>query len=200
MSLSDFIAKYQGQVVGGGQCGDLIRQYWNEVLNIDPPSYPSAKDYWFNAAPPYTHTSTPQEGDIAVYNAHGAFPDGHIAIVWYNGEVFEQNADPDGSPAHLFNRANTYLLGYLTLGGDEMSVLGATEIQDLWPVLFGYAASQTDINAWTGVESNTAIRQLVATPQYAAYQQDLANLRKAAASGGMNNYNPYSGVTLYVQS
>ena len=61
---------------------------------------------------------TPQAGDIAVYDGHTGFPEGHIAVYIGNGEVFEQNADPDGSPAHIFSRANTYLLGYLTKGED----------------------------------------------------------------------------------
>lgn len=114
MTLSQFITKYNGVVVGDGECGTLVRAYWTEVDKTSPPSYPSAVNYWYNPAPPYVHTQTPKPGDIAVYDAHGAFTDGHIAIFVNGSEVFEQNADPDGSPAHLYNRANTYLLGYLT--------------------------------------------------------------------------------------
>lgn len=120
MTLSQFIQTYSGKKVGDGECGTLVRQYWNEVVGVVPPSYPDAKDYWYNPAPPYSHTTTPNIGDIAVYDAHGAFPEGHIAIYIGNGQVFEQNADPDGSPAHTFTRANTFLLGYLTQEGDDM--------------------------------------------------------------------------------
>lgn len=120
MTLNEFITKYSGQKVRGGQCGELVRQYWIDVDNTTPPSYTNSKDYWFNPVPGYDKVSNPQPGDIAIYNGHGSFPEGHSAI-YYDGRVFEQNADPDGSPAHLFNRANTYLLGYLRNQGGIMS-------------------------------------------------------------------------------
>lgn len=113
MSLEDFITTYNGQVIGSGQCGDLVALYWKEVDDYICPSYPDAKDYWSNPVPGYVQTSNPTPGDVAVYQGHDAFPEGHIAV-YVGSDVFEQNADPDGSPAHLFNRANTYLLGYLT--------------------------------------------------------------------------------------
>lgn len=144
MTLDQFIQTYNGEKIGDGQCGTLVRLYWNDVVGVDPPSYPSAKDYWFSPAPPYTHTTTPNVGDIAVYNAHGAYPDGHIAIYIGNGQVFEQNADPDGSPAHTFTRANTYLLGYLTLGGG-MTPEQQAELADA----LNYKTQVTSSNAWT---------------------------------------------------
>lgn len=122
MTLQEFITKYNGKVVADGQCGNLVRAYWNEVDLTNPPSYPNSKDYWFNPVPGYDKVSTPQPGDIAIYNGHGMYTEGHSAIYAGNGQVFEQNADPDGSPAHLFNRANTYLLGYLRKqGGTSMN-------------------------------------------------------------------------------
>lgn len=176
MTLEQFITKYAGQYIGDGQCGSLVRQYWNEVEHITPPSYPSAKDYWYNPAPPYTHTSTPQTGDIAVYDAHGAFPDGHIAVVSGN-EVFEQNADPDGSPAHLFTRANTYLLGYLTKES-EMSTIGAEEARILVKDILGYT-NENDIEAEianiVGQPSNTVIRMLDSTEGAAAYKKQIVD-------------------------
>src|ERR1700749_1875004 len=119
MTLQDFITKYNGQKIGDGECGTLVRQYAIEVQGVTPISYPSAKDYWFNPVPGYVQVSTPEEGDWAIYNAHGDYPDGHMAV-YVDGQVFEQNADPDGSPAHLYNRANTYLLSYLRKEGNDM--------------------------------------------------------------------------------
>lgn len=120
MTLNDFVTKYDGKKIGDGECGTLVRQYAIEVQGITPVSYTSAKDYWFNPVPGYVQASTPQSGDWAVYNGHGTFVDGHMAVYVGPG-VFEQNADPDGSPAHLFTRANTYLLGYLRLQGETMT-------------------------------------------------------------------------------
>lgn len=114
ISLSDFINQNTGQHVGDGQCVALVSLYAKEVLNTPLPALPSAVNYW-KALPGYTQESSPQIGDIAVYNSHPGFPDGHIAIVNQLGnppQVFEQNADPDGSPAHLYQRSTIYLLGY----------------------------------------------------------------------------------------
>lgn len=119
MTLVDFINQntgkkllYPGQnPIYTGECVQLVMLYMKQVQGVEPPVYPNAKDYW-RSIPGYTQESSPQPGDIAVYDGHGAFPEGHIAV-YVDGEVFEQNADPDGSPAHLFKRANTYLLGYL---------------------------------------------------------------------------------------
>lgn len=70
---------------------------------------------------------------------------------------------------------------------DYMSKLGREEITALFPVYFGYSASDEDHRAWTGVESNTAIRKFVASPQHKAFKKHLDDLRKAAASGGKVN-------------
>jgi hypothetical protein len=121
MTLDEFVNKYDGEYVRGGQCGELVRQYWIDVDQTTPPSYPDSKDYWYNDVPSYDKVSDPQPGDIAIYDGHKGYPEGHSAI-YYDGRVFEQNADPDGSPAHLFNRTSPYLLGYLRKQGeDEMS-------------------------------------------------------------------------------
>lgn len=127
LSLPEFINEYADTYIlfdgfpkDAGQCVQLVELYMVEVQAVDPPRYPNAKDYWFQGIPGYSQVSTPEPGDIAVYNAHGAFPEGHIAVCVGNGEVFEQNADPDGSPAHVFTRATTYLLGYLRK--DNMNV------------------------------------------------------------------------------
>lgn len=123
MTLDQFIAKYSGIRVGDGQCGTLVRQYWTDVDQTNPPSYEDSKDYWPNPVPGYEKiTSDPQPGDIAIYDGHGDFPEGHSAIYVGNGQVFEQNADPDGSGAHIYTRANTYLLGYLRKQGEDMQL------------------------------------------------------------------------------
>lgn len=119
MTLQEFIQKYDGKVVADGQCGNLVRAFWNEVDLTQPPSYPNSKDYWFNPVPGYDKVQNPLPGDIAIYNGHGSYVEGHSAIYVGDGVVFEQNADPDGSPAHLFKRVSPYLLGYLRKQGQE---------------------------------------------------------------------------------
>lgn len=129
MTLQEFINKYSSLRVGDGQCGTLVRQYWIDVDHTTPPSYPNSKDYWFNPVPGYDKVHDPQPGDIAIYDGHGIYTEGHSAI-YVDGRVFEQNADPDGAPAHVFNRANTYLLGYLRKQGASMPTQ-AEQIADL---------------------------------------------------------------------
>lgn len=114
MTIDQFISQTT-QRVGTGQCGELVDLWLVEGYD-NHTEYATALQYWQNGIPGFVITSNPQPGDIACYNAHPGFPDGHIAIYAGNGEVFEQNADPDGSAPHLFARANTYLLGYLTKG------------------------------------------------------------------------------------
>lgn len=186
MTLSEFINKYDGLKVGDGQCGTLVRAYWNEVDGTNPISYPDSKDFWFNNVPGYNHTVNPQPGDIAIYNGHTGFPEGHSAIYVSPG-VFEQNADPDGSPAHLYNRANTYLLGYLTKE-EDMSSIGEVEFNDLFRAFFGdiNLVTEADRKAWVGGESNTVIRSMAADPRF----------QPTPPPEGVK---PYSGPALYVK-
>lgn len=137
LSLDEFVTKYNGKVVADGQCGNLVRAYWNEVDLTSPPSYPNSKDYWYNPVPGYDKVQAPQPGDIAIYDGHGVYTEGHSAI-YYDGRVFEQNADPNGSPAHLYPRANTYLLGYLHKQGGDMPTISQEEYDDLkqWKATF----------------------------------------------------------------
>lgn len=112
---------YPGQnAIYTGQCVQSVMIKISAVDGQTPPVYPDAKDYWFNGIPGYSVVTDPQRGDIAVYDGHGDFPEGHIAVVADNGQVFEQNADPDGSPMHFAVRPTTYLLGYLRYNGDIM--------------------------------------------------------------------------------
>lgn len=151
MTLQDFVSQYNGQTIGDGECGSLVRQFAIEVQGVTPISYPSAKDYWFNPVPGYSQVSSPQPSDWAIYNAHGTYTDGHMAV-YFDGRVFEQNANPDGSPAHLFDRADTYLLGYLRKDTMEKTLypnegdLTNTYNTTGWP---GHAPNANDIAYWT---------------------------------------------------
>lgn len=127
MTLQDFINEYNGEKVGDGQCGYLVDEYLEQVLDCNT-TYDDAIDYWKNGIPGFSIVTSPEAGDIACYGAHGVYTAGHIAIYAGNGEVFEQNADPDGSAAHLFARANTYLLGYLRK--DEVMNATAQQVSD----------------------------------------------------------------------
>lgn len=169
MTLTEFINKYNGVVVADGQCGSLVRAYWNEVDLTVPPSYPDSKDYWPNPVPGYDKiTSNPQPGNIAIYSGHGAFSEGHSAIYVGNGQVFEQNADPDGSPAHVYARQNTYLLGYLSKQGANVEPIfneGDRKNINFW--LYG-----EDRLLWSGVVEEkiaykTAIGQIFTSQEYA---------------------------------
>lgn len=146
MTLAEFISSSPVGVNGtyvdvdklyGPECWDLVELYAEQVLQI--PKNPwavtlipdgVAKNAWLN------YDQNPQlikyfdkipagqekTGDITIYNGHGVYTEGHIAIK-VDGGVFEQNADPDGSPAHISNRSTTYLLGSLRLKGENMSLM-----------------------------------------------------------------------------
>lgn len=125
----------------GGQCWDLVELFaercgvpkapWAITLNTDgsqPAGY--AKNAWlyFDSNPNLQQhfTQIPagqqQKGDITVYNGHPGFEEGHIAVSLGGTAVFEENADPDGAPAHVYtNRSSTYLLGALRLSGGIMA-------------------------------------------------------------------------------
>lgn len=154
MTLQEFVVKYDGKYVGDGQCGSLVRAYWNEVDKTSPPSYTNSKDYWFNPVPGYDKVASPLAGDIAIYDGHGSFVEGHSAIVYVDGRVFEQNADPDHSPAHLYNRATTYLLGYLHKQGQGVNVMTEDGVRNVYKAVTaqepGTSYTEKDIKYWTG--------------------------------------------------
>lgn len=160
VTLGRFIQTYTGQRVRGGQCGELVRQYWIDVDQTNPPSYANSKDYWFNPVPGYDKVSTPQPGDIAIYNGHGGYPEGHSAI-YVDGCVFEQNADPDGSPAHLFTRNSPYLLGYLRKQGAAQDMATPAQIDEWisaqYQIAFGQAPPDAVFADWRSVLSNNFV-------------------------------------------
>lgn len=168
-----------------GQCVQLIGMYFIDVLDQNIPVYSQAKLYWSNGIPGWFPTTSPQNGDLAIYDGHGpvlvdgtlAYPDGHIAIV-YDGEVFEENADPDGSPAHLFPRANTYLLGYLRQEGGFMDPgdykVNKGDIDNLCAWLLGRAATKDDY-ARVGATWKQTVTDYVTGNEYRDYISNLSS-------------------------
>ena len=140
MTLDTFVTNETGKkhLIPGqaeiyrGQCVQLIGIYLLDVFNQTLPAHPNAKDYWAYGIPDWVKVTAPQDGDIAIYRGHDVYPEGHIAIV-YHGEVFEENADPDGAPAHLFSRSSTYLLGYLRKEGTSVT---NQELHDLGTAVY----------------------------------------------------------------
>lgn len=118
----------------GNQCWDLVELYAELVLGVPKEPWAitlgpegAAKEAWtvfddhmqkyFDKVP----KGEERKGYIAVYDGHGTYTEGHIAIWLDDGFVFEQNADPDGSLPHIYKRPTTYLLGSLRYkGGDDM--------------------------------------------------------------------------------
>lgn len=135
MTIDEFVAANNGKFIDvdhyyGAQCWDLVELYAEQVLGIPKEPWAitlgpegAAKEAWkvFDAHMQRYFDKIPkgqeQKGDIPVYDGHGAFPEGHIAISLGGGQVFEENADPNGSPAHVYPRATTYLLGSLRKKG-----------------------------------------------------------------------------------
>lgn len=172
MTLSEFVSKYDGKIVADGQCGNLVRQYWIEVDQTSPPSYPNSNDYWSQPVPGYNKIKLdPHPGDIAIYDGHGIYTEGHSAVYVGNSQVFEQNADPDGSPAHIYARAPTYLLGYLRKQGEDMSEpadykLNSGDAVNMFQAILGRPATDADIKYYTGRIWKDAVYDLVNSQEY----------------------------------
>jgi hypothetical protein len=116
MTLKEFIQRYNGKKVdfdnyAGGQCVDLARFYWRDVLGISQPrGVAGAKDFWTNydtdpnlknnfTKIPNTRELIPQKGDVVIWgSSYGKW--GHIAIATEgtidNFSAFSQN-DPTGT-------------------------------------------------------------------------------------------------------
>jgi hypothetical protein len=172
MDLAQFISNYNDKIVGGGQCGELVDLYLVEVFG-NHTSYATALDYWTSGIPGFSVITSPEAGDIACYNAHPGFPAGHIAIYAGNGEVFEQNADPDGSPAHLFARASTYLLGYLRKDEPMSTWTNGDTYNLLFHAVNEGVANQAQaanyvgfFGAQNGQESEAAFNAIISSPQF----------------------------------
>lgn len=206
MTLSDFVAQntgkkllYPGQNPNlAGQCVQLVMLYMKQVQGVEPPVYPDAKDYW-NNIPGYLPVNNPQDGDIAVYRGHDSFLQGHIAVV-FHGLEFEQNADPDGSPAHLFNRSTIYLLGYLRK--EDMFNLTKEQIEAI-----SLMANNTTPGAgfnyaqYTGVPATQALLdQLINefVPYSEKYHQEYSSLQQQVSHPP--SLTPYAGPQLFTKS
>lgn len=140
MTLAQFISLHDNQPVDvdgefGAQCWDLVELYAEQVLGVPRAPWAitlgpngDAHEAWtvfdahmqefFDKIP----TGQQQPGDINVYDAKPGFPAGHICIDLGGGNVFQQNAPIEGSPAHTGARATSYLLGSLRLKEIAMGV------------------------------------------------------------------------------
>lgn len=184
MDLSTFISQNTGIAVGSGECGELVDLWLVEGFG-NHTAYNTALEYWQNGIPGFSITSSPQPRDIACYNAHPGFPDGHIAIYVGNGQVFEQNADPDGSPPHLFNRSTQYLLGYLTQGGEEM--INSGDVQNVYKALLGRDATSEDDAVWVGKDWKTFIYGVIESAEFKNHQASLSKVDKETALNYIEN-------------
>lgn len=135
--LDQFVKTYNNQYIDVDrfpaealyQCWDIVELYaqtlgvpkepWSITLGPEG----AAKEAWtvFDAHMQRNFIKVPAgqqiKGDINIYGAHGIYTEGHINIDLGNGTVFEQNADPDKSPAHISQRPTIYLLGSLRKKG-----------------------------------------------------------------------------------
>lgn len=137
MTLSEFVAKYDGKAVDwdkafGNQCVDLYRQYVHEVLNApQSPAIPGAKDIWNNYLSQFftrisnTPEGVPQPGDVIIWGT-GLGQFGHVAIFISGGATrftsFDQNY-PVGSLCHKQTHGYTGVLGWLRFKGGSLTEL-----------------------------------------------------------------------------
>jgi hypothetical protein len=122
MNQQELFIKWNGKVndfdgVYGGQCVDIIKQYFKDVLGILPIKG-NALDYWERDIPGFTRIKKsafayPKPGDIIVWDI-GLY--GHIGICnWsrtFDLSVFEQNY-PVGSPCHFGWHTYRGVVGWL---------------------------------------------------------------------------------------
>lgn len=134
MTLDQFIDKYNGKFIDfdksyGPQCVDLMRQYVQEVLRMDPYTIPRAnyaKNIFYNFRTNNnfkkvinTPTAVPKKGDIIFWGWRYPVTGyaGHVAIVTganvYRFISFDQNY-PTGSTCHYVNHDYRGVLGWLT--------------------------------------------------------------------------------------
>lgn len=111
-----------------------------------------------------------------------------------------QGSDPHTNHLHISVNTWNYDVPQewkLNEGGDMPSTIGDDEVRLAWPALYGYAATQGDMDAWRGTESNTAFRAWIAN---ATLRQNAIReaFRKAALyDAGSSNGEQYEPVTVY---
>lgn len=179
----------------GGQCWDLV-ELFAERLGVpkEPWAIPLGPNGWASEA--WTlrtiHMDSyfdripagqQQKGDIVVFNGHGAYTEGHIAISLGGIAVFEENADPDGSPAHTFgNRNQTYLLGALRYKGSTttpggMMMVDKNLLTNYYQTLFNREPDPDAINSYITrpTPADVCYQQLILSDEYKKVQSDRAN-------------------------
>jgi len=119
-----FFVRWDNQVldydkVYGGQCVDVIKQFFADVLLIDTKPRGNAVDYWANCPElekiANTPSGVPQLGDIIIWGT-GIGQYGHIALVksatTTSFQSFDQNY-PLGSKCHFVTHNYKNILGWL---------------------------------------------------------------------------------------
>lgn len=209
MSLNDFIAANNGKPVDvdhayGAQCWDLVEAYAEQVLGTPKEPWAitlgpeqAAKEAWtvfdghmlrnFDRIP----AGQEQKGDISVYGPHGLYTEGHIAICIGNGQVFEQNADPDHSPAHVSTRATTYLLGSLRKkGGNVLQDFNGGDAANLYKAMYGKDPSPQEIADFVNWAKSNKQQFL-----YETIIRRFTDLHNQTSQG----FKPYDGPTIFVK-
>lgn len=199
MTLETFIANNNGKYVDvdgyyGAQCWDLVELYAEQVLGVPKEPWAitlgpegAAKEAWtvFDSHLQKYFVKIPagqqKKGDITVYGPHGIYTEGHIAIQGDNGLVFEQNADPDHSPAHISTRANTYLLGSLRRKGGDMA--SRDDLIALHRLAVGVDPGASFIAAFEGQPIINAINNLQGFSGHAVATKDGLNKLNKLATG-----------------
>lgn len=188
-TLDQFVSTYYNQPVDvdheyGAQCWDLVELYAEQVLDIPRSPWAitlgpegAAYEAWtvFDAHMQQYFDPIPrgqqQAGDINVYGAHTGGPEGHINIQIENGQVFEQNADPDGSPSHVDVRPITYLLGSLRKKGAATVAIESDIVdQEIGTRLFNgwlhrYPKDQPELNNIIGMSLIDAMAWMDGQPE-----------------------------------
>lgn len=163
--------------VYGAQCWDLVELYAEKLgvpkapwaITLGPQL--AAKEAWivFDAHMQKYFVKIPkgqqQRGDINVYDGHGIYTEGHINIDLANGQVFEQNADPDHSPAHISTRATTYLLGSIRLKGENDMVPDIHHLDAIFQRFFGRNSTVAEQAEWIGKKGYTELIDVLQSQQ-----------------------------------
>lgn len=123
----------------------------------------------------------------AMYNASIALT--RWLIDTYGINDFKRHRDVADAPTQCPDDLDVERIVNGAKGGD-VSTVGEVEIRQIWPKVFGYEASDADVKAWIGSESNTFLRAIVASPQAQAFDQYIADLKKAAAGSAPATYTP----------
>jgi len=148
MTLNEFVEKYKGKVVDfdgmyGGQCVDLVRQYFKDVWNLpeQPEGVKSAKDFYFKheSRPKqrmycdchsYIGANLPPVGSVVIFKDTDDNEHGHIAIcinvvgiyidVLEQDGVYNTKARAEGreqKPAYISKWKCDRLVGWLVKKG-----------------------------------------------------------------------------------